>query len=209
MTGRERPALRLQEEDAPGATAREDVFHEGRGLRIGIASQFYRSEPDHVGPDRQGAQAHRGCGERRTGGADHEEQQPGLAGLDATLASSCRGASYPRSRPDVSRRRRPALIPLFSRAVRTVARNAVRGCGCRWRAARRATPERLPCRKWTWTSSAQSVGGPRAGRDDLPDRPRLGDERDESDVATTPRARKRKLLPRPGHQFGLLRREVS
>jgi hypothetical protein len=45
-----------------------------------------------------------------------------------------------------------------------VAWNAVRGCGCRCRAARRATPERLPGRKWTCTSSPQSVGGPRVGR---------------------------------------------
>ncbi len=48
-------------------------------------------------------------------------------------------------------------------AVRTVAWNAVRGCGCRSRAARRATPERLPGRKLTCTSSPQSAGGPRAG----------------------------------------------
>ncbi len=33
--------------------------------------------------------------------------------------------------------------------------------------------------------------------------------RDESDVATTPRARKRKLLAHPSHEFGLWRREVS
>ena len=32
------------------------------------------------------------------------KQQPGLAGLDATLASRCRGASYPHSRPDFPRR---------------------------------------------------------------------------------------------------------
>jgi len=32
---------------------------------------------------------------------------------------------------------------------------------------------------------------------------------DESDVATTPRARNRKLLAHPGHEFGLWRREVS
>ena len=57
----------------------------------------------------------------------------------------------------------PALKPLFSRAVRTVAWNAIRGCGCRCRAARRVTPEKSPGRKWTWTSSPQSVGGPRAG----------------------------------------------
>ena len=37
---------------------------------------------------------------------------------------------------------------------------------------------------------------------DLPDRPRIGNERDESDVATTPRARKRKLLAHPSHEFG-------
>jgi hypothetical protein len=46
-------------------------------------------------------------------------------------------------------------------------------------------------------------------REDLPDRPRIGHERDESDVATTPRAFERKFLPQPGHEFGLLRREVS
>ena len=36
---------------------------------------------------------------------------------------------------------------------------------------------------------------------DLPDRPRIGDERDESDVAAAVRARKRKLLPHPGQEF--------
>ena len=41
----------------------------------------------------------------------------------------CRGASCPRSRPDLSRWLEPALKPLFSRAVRTVAWNAVRGFG--------------------------------------------------------------------------------
>jgi hypothetical protein len=37
---------------------------------------------------------------------------------------------------------------------------------------------------------------------DLPDRPRLGGERDEPDVATTPRALQRKLLAHPSHEFG-------
>ena len=37
---------------------------------------------------------------------------------------------------------------------------------------------------------------------DLPDRPRIGNERDESDVATTPRALQRKLLAHPSHEFG-------
>jgi hypothetical protein len=37
---------------------------------------------------------------------------------------------------------------------------------------------------------------------DLPDRLRIGDEGDESDVATTPRARNRKLLAHPSHEFG-------
>ena len=45
-----------------------------------------------------------------------------------------------------SRRLEPALKPLFSPAVRTVTWNAVRGCGCRPRAARRTTSERLPGR---------------------------------------------------------------
>ena len=44
---------------------------------------------------------------------------------------------------------------------------------------------------------------------DLPNRPWLDDERDQPDVATTPRARKRKLLAHPSHEFGLWRREVS
>ena len=38
-------------------------------------------------------------------------------------------------------------------------------------------------------------------REDLPDRPRLRHERDQPDVATTPRALERKLLAHPGHQF--------
>ena len=74
-------------------------------------------------------------------------------GLDAVRSWSCRGTSYPRSRPDFSRRRRPALKPLFSRAVHTVAWNAASGCGYRSRAARPATLERRCGRKWTWASS--------------------------------------------------------
>ena len=78
---------------------------------------------------------------------DHEEQQPEPVGLDADQLWRFRGASYPRSRPDLSRQRRPVLEPPFSRAVRTVAWDPVRGCGCRSRAVRRATPERLPGRR--------------------------------------------------------------
>ena len=37
--------------------------------------------------------------------------------------------------------------------------------------------------------------------ENLPDRPRLRDEGNEPDVATTPRALERKLLPHPGHQL--------
>jgi hypothetical protein len=37
--------------------------------------------------------------------------------------------------------------------------------------------------------------------EDFPDRPRLGDERDQPDVAAAVRARKRKLLPHPGQEF--------
>jgi transposase InsO family protein len=40
-------------------------------------------------------------------------------------------------------------------------------------------------------------------REDLPDRPRLGDEYDEPDVATTPLALQRKFLAHPRHEFGL------
>jgi hypothetical protein len=36
---------------------------------------------------------------------------------------------------------------------------------------------------------------------DLPDRPWLGDERHQPDVATTPRALQRKLLPHAGQSF--------
>jgi hypothetical protein len=77
----------------------------------------------------------------RPSGADHEEQQPELIGLDATRSWRFRGPSCPRSRPDLSRRRRPALKPLFSRVVRSVAWNAVRCCGFRSRAARWAMLE--------------------------------------------------------------------
>jgi hypothetical protein len=37
---------------------------------------------------------------------------------------------------------------------------------------------------------------------DLPDRARIGDECDEPDAASSPRARKRKLLAHPGHELG-------
>ena len=60
-------------------------------------------------------------GKRRPSGADYEEKQPGPDGLDATLASRCRGAFYPRSRSDLSRGLEPASKPFFSRAIRTVA----------------------------------------------------------------------------------------
>jgi hypothetical protein len=39
-------------------------------------------------------------------------------------------------------------------------------------------------------------------RENPPDRPRLGDERDEPDVAAAVRALEWKLLPHPCHQFG-------
>jgi hypothetical protein len=38
-------------------------------------------------------------------------------------------------------------------------------------------------------------------REDLPDRPRLRDERDQPDVTAAVWALERKLLPNPGHQF--------
>jgi len=45
----------------------------------------------------------------------------GIWACGPSLPARCRGASYPCSRPDFSRRLEPALKPLFSRAVRTVA----------------------------------------------------------------------------------------
>ena len=39
-------------------------------------------------------------------------------------------------------------------------------------------------------------------REDFPERPGIGDERDQPDVAATRRARKRKLLTHPRHQYG-------
>jgi len=39
-------------------------------------------------------------------------------------------------------------------------------------------------------------------REDFPDRPRIGDECDQPDVAAAGGARKRKLLPDPRHQLG-------
>ena len=68
------------------------------------------------------------------------------------------------------------------------------------------------------SSLAYDLPGRRDGRrlqrlaelcQNLPNRPRFGDKRDRSDVATTPRALLRKLLPHPRHEFGLWRREVS
>jgi hypothetical protein len=38
-------------------------------------------------------------------------------------------------------------------------------------------------------------------REDLPNRHWFGDECDQPDIAAAPRARKRKLLPHPGHEF--------
>ena len=86
-------------------------------------------------------------GKRRPSVTDHEEQQPEPVGLDADQLWRFRGASYPRSRPDLSRQRRPVLKPPFSRAVRTVAWDPVRGCGCRSRAVRLSVPKRLPGRR--------------------------------------------------------------
>jgi hypothetical protein len=91
--------------------------------RIGAATQYGQVGQWH-------------CCKRRPGGADHKEQQLGSIGMDATRSWVCRRASYPRSRPDFSRRRRAALKPLSSRAVRTVAWDPIRGCECRSRAAR-------------------------------------------------------------------------
>jgi len=53
-------------------------------------------------------------GECRLSEGNHEEPQPGLVALDAALTWRCREASYPRSRPDFSRQRRPASKPLFA-----------------------------------------------------------------------------------------------
>ena len=82
-----------------------------------------------------------------------------------------------------------------------------------WPAGRRHGRRRCRTRaKPSWPSPAcesplRSEPAPAGGG--LVIRPWLGDERDQPDVATTPRARKRKLLPHPCHQFGLWRREVS
>ena len=83
------------------------------------------------------------------------------------------------------------------------------------------SPERLPGRKWTCTSSPQSVGGPRAGETGggSSGSPRCGRifRIGPGSVMNAmsrmspphPRALERKLLPRPGHEFGLWRRAVS
>jgi len=51
-------------------------------------------------------------------------------------------------------------------------------------------------RDWRWLERFAQM------REDLPDRPRFGDEGDEPDVTAARRARKRKLLPHPSHQLG-------
>ena len=46
-------------------------------------------------------------------------------------------------------------------------------------------------------------------RENLPNGSCFGDEGDQLDVTATVRALERKLLPRPGQELGLVRREVS
>jgi len=129
----------------------------------GGRSHDHPARPIHMHPAAPAGGPRAGTPCSSPSGADHEELPPELVRPYAALPWRCRGASCPRSRPDFSRRLEPSLKPLFSRAVHTVAWNDVRGCGCRCRAARLSVPERLPGRKWTCTSSPQSVGWPRAG----------------------------------------------
>ena len=108
---------------------------------------------------------------------------------------------------------RSALKPLFSRAVCTVAWNASEAVDVD---VGQLDGRRLKnCPVVVDLDEFSPVGGwATGGRDgrlferfaemcqDLPDRPRLGNERDEPDVATTPRALERKLLAHAGHEFG-------
>ena len=153
-------------------------------------------------------------GKRRPSGADHEEQPQSWSGWMRPDGGGAEVLPVHAHGRGLSCRRRPALKPLFSRAVRTVAWDAVRGCGCRCRAARLSVPERLPGRKWTCTSSPQSAGGPRAGETGggSSGSPRcvrifrIGPGSVMNAMSRMspphPRARKRKLLAHPSHEFG-------
>jgi hypothetical protein len=95
------------------------------------------------------------------GGSEGATSETGRAGCGPTVEEP--RSLLPTLKVGFFSSARARLETLFSRAVRTVAWNAVRAGGYRSRAAHRATPERSPGRKWTCTSSPQSVGGPRAG----------------------------------------------
>ncbi len=90
-----------------------------------------------------------------------EEQPPELIGLDATRSWRCRRASYPRSRPDFSPRLKPALKPLFLRAVRTVITRLMEAAGLP-EPYRRLTerPDYVPqwCSKH-WLKAGERKGG--------------------------------------------------
>jgi hypothetical protein len=101
--------------------------------------------------------ANRNFGNRRPSGADHDQQQPGLAGLDATLASRSRRASYPRSRLNYSRWCRPALKPLFSRAVRTAPEASSRSATFHFPCRPTVSPA---CSRWPPSKRASSDGWP-------------------------------------------------
>ena len=64
---------------------------------------------------------------------------------------------------------------------------------------RRPTSER----KWSWLERLAEMC------QDLPNRPRLGDERDQADFATARRAQEGKLLPPRAMSFAPAIREVS
>jgi hypothetical protein len=88
-----------------------------------------------------------------------------------------------------------------------VAWNAVRGCGCRSRAARRATPEGLPGRHRparALPSRSADHGRERRAEARAVRRDVSGADftRAKPSWPSTPRALERKLLAHPGHEFG-------
>jgi hypothetical protein len=131
-------------------------------------------------------------GKRRPSGADHEEQPPELIGLDAARSWRCRGASCPHSRPDLSRRLEPALKPLCSRAVRTVAWNPVRGCSATATCGR--TLDRVGDAVRTAT-----MGAPGHGREKCAPVHACGNKADASDSHQSHPAH---LLPQPARHLG-------
>jgi hypothetical protein len=100
------------------------------------------------------ASAERGGSRGATAGTDRARCGP-IVEVPRSLLSTLKAGFFSLARA--------RLETALFRAIRTVAWDPVRGFGCRSRATHLSVPERSPGRKWTCTSSPQSVGGREAG----------------------------------------------